>query len=305
VIPLAPLRALRALRRHPTVNAGLQLSLGASPWRHKLPATVWKRVPVHGEFRVDVPGSRGFLYQSRGEPLGKVLFWRGIAGFEPGSAVVFCELATRCRTFLDVGAYSGYYTLLAMTMSDSCASHCFEPVPAIRAWLCRNLELNGVDNRVRIVPAAVSDRGGDNVDFFLSANTYSPGSSLLRDFGTERRSAISLPVTSLDEYVKTHDVRDVDLVKIDTEGAEPQVLQGAQRLLETQRPAVLCEILESDREHLARIEDLLRKANYRHAHITEQGLHRTPQIRPDPTRRLRNFLLWPEERTPQGLSFID
>src|SRR5687767_8011453 len=106
----SPLPALRALRRLPVVNASIRRTLGASPWRSSLPPALWKRLPVHGEITVAVPASPGFKYLSRGEPLGKVLFWRGIDGFEPGSASVFRELARESEVFLDVGAYSGYYT---------------------------------------------------------------------------------------------------------------------------------------------------------------------------------------------------
>lgn len=293
----APAAFLRALRQNPRVNASIRRTVGAELWRQHLPASVWKRLPVYGEIEVTAPDGQTFRYHARGEPLGKTLFWRGVAGFEPGSADVFCALARGAEHFLDVGAYSGLYTLLATTVSRSCRVSCFEPVPAIRAWLCRNLELNGVVERVRIVPAAAAERAAGAVDFFVSANVYSPGSSLLQNFGREERTAISLPTLSLDEHVAQERLSGVGLIKIDTEGAEPSVLQGARHLLTTQRPAVLCEILDPTPEHLAKIEQLLRDVRYTHAQVTEQGLVRRSCIVPDPTRRLRNFLLWAEDRT--------
>jgi FkbM family methyltransferase len=292
----APLRVLRALRQNSTVNAGLQRTLGAALWRERLPPTIWKRVPIYGEFRVAVPGTNGFRYLARGEPLGKTLFWRGIAGFEPGSAKVFCELARTASVLLDVGAYSGYYTLLASSVNRECQSHCFEPVPAIRAWLSRNFELNGLEDCARIVPSAVSEIDATEVSFYASQNVYSPGGSLLREFGREERVAFRSSTLTLDAYVQAQGLTSVGLVKIDTEGAEPKVLQGARRLLETQRPFIMCEILDDDAGHIERIEQLLHSLDYRHAHITEQGLVRRRRIAPDPARRLRNFLLWPAER---------
>lgn len=277
--------------------------MGAELWREKVPDAVWKRCPVFGEFRVTLNGDSGFVYQARGEPLGKVLFWRGLDSFEPGSAAVFTALARDAKVFIDVGAYSGLYTLLATTVNRACKVCCFEPVPALRAWLYGNLELNGVEDRVRIVAAAASERPEGTVDFHVSSNAYSPGSSLLRDFGREQRRVVSVPTLSLDRYVMQENLTGVDLIKIDTEGAELQVLQGALELLKAQRPAVLCEILEDGRGHLEGIERLLRDVGYAHAHVTEAGLVRRPRLVPDPARRLRNFLLWPEGRAlPAALS---
>jgi len=292
-----PAALLRALRQNAGVNASIRRTVGAELWRRRWPASIWKRLPIYGEIAVTAPDGQTFRYHARGEPLGKTLFWRGVAGFEPGSAAVFCALAARVEHFLDIGAYSGLYTLLATTVNRSCRVSCFEPVPVIRAWLYRNLELNGVADRVRIVPAAAAEHAAGSVDFFVSANVYSPGSSLLQNFGREERTAISLPTLSLDDHVAQQRLSGVGLVKIDTEGAELSVLQGARQLLTTQRPAVLCEILDPAPEHLAKIEQLLRDVRYTHAQVTEQGLLRQAHISPDPTRRLRNFLLWAEERT--------
>ena len=50
-------------------------------------------------------------------------------------------------------------------------------------------------------------------------------------------------MTTVDDFVSAHDVRAVDLVKIDTEATEDSVLAGMTQTLARDRPAVVCEIL--------------------------------------------------------------
>ncbi len=55
----------------------------------------------------------------------------GIEAFEPEMGPLFKTLISSSRTFLDVGANTGFYSILAATINPKCAIHAFEPVPAI------------------------------------------------------------------------------------------------------------------------------------------------------------------------------
>jgi FkbM family methyltransferase len=287
---------LRQVRSNVLVNRGLRATLGAKPWREQLPSSIWRRVPIFGDFTVELPDAPSFVYEGNGEPLGKTLFWRGIQGFEPGSADVFMALARQASLLFDVGAYSGYYTLLGLSVSPRLRARCFEPVPMLRAWALRQLERNHFEQRADVVAAAVTTSGGGHVSFFVMNNPHAPSSSLHRDYGGEQRSEVRVAATTLDAQAAACGTR-VDLIKVDAEGAEDAVLASGEQVLREHRPFVLCEILEGDSRHLENLESLLKRHAYRFAHVKPDGVTMTPRLDPDPTRRLRNFLLFPGERS--------
>jgi len=60
---------------------------------------------------------------------------------------------------------------------------------------------------------------------------------------TDATLPVSVRISSLDQWLSTHGVKTVDFIKLDVEGGELSVLQGAQRLLESApRPVILAEV---------------------------------------------------------------
>ncbi len=132
---------------------------------------------------------------------------------------------------LDVGANAGQFAELARELGPHAVIHCFEPHPVAFAALAAQAESLGITAH----PLALSDAGGE-IEFFDYADE--PGSqhaSVYREVieGVHQRPAASLrvPCTTLDEVAATLGLARLDLLKIDTEGHELAVLQGAQGLL--------------------------------------------------------------------------
>lgn len=67
-------------------------------------------------------------------------------------------------------------------------------------------------------------------------------------------------MVSLDEYVRTHKISRVDLIKVDVEGAEMDVLIGAERTLRDKRPIVVVEFNTADAQK--ECERFLRSIGY-------------------------------------------
>lgn len=79
--------------------------------------------------------------------------------------VLMAELFRRAvhpgAVVLDLGAFVGYFALLAARESGPEGRvYAFEPDPRDRPWLERNVEANGLGDRVDVVPMAVSDHSG-------------------------------------------------------------------------------------------------------------------------------------------------
>lgn len=132
----------------------------------------------------------------------------------------------------DIGACVGFYTLLGATLTGASGRVvAFEPLPRNLEYLRRHLELNAL-TQVRVVPAAVADYAGSA---FISSDA-SPFQNALRSDGTGLR----VDAVSIDDVARTE--RPPDLMKIDVEGAEASVLEGANETLERSRPHVLLSI---------------------------------------------------------------
>jgi FkbM family methyltransferase len=180
----------------------------------------------------------------------------------------------------DVGAHVGFFTLLAARLVGSKGYvTAFEPVPDTHRRLASNVAANRYD-QVKLVPAAVTNVAGE-VTLGLpqarlvgySTSDYSIGAEI---------GGITVEGTTLDRELGTD--RTVRLLKIDAEGAEPQVLEGAQRLLSSRPPEAI--LLEINHQMLGRhgstsgdVLQTLSDAGYRICAIRRDGrLRRAPSV---------------------------
>jgi FkbM family methyltransferase len=227
-----------------------------------------------GNVRLTLPNGRTLHLWSRADDwVSNQIFWRGWTGYEPETVPLFYRLATRARTTIDVGAYVGFYSLLAGHANPAGQVFAFEPLPEVHERLRRNLVLNGLDN-VHCVRSAAGQ--SDGIAEFFSLPTRMPTSSSLSP--ELMRSApelitSSVEVITLDTFVRDNKIPRVDLVKIDTENTEPQVLSGMRTTLERDRPFIICEVLGRGSE--GPLEKILRPLGYRYYHLTPDGpVHR-------------------------------
>jgi FkbM family methyltransferase len=134
---------------------------------------------------------------------------------------------------LDVGANIGLSSVTLARLVGKVRS--FEPSPHNAGFLQRNLQLNGVRN-VEVTQAAVSDAPGvltfHEAQFGAGSHVMSPGDL------SRGAPSIEVPCLTLDSL----DLPRVDFMKIDVEGHEPEVLAGARRLLERDRPLIFTEL---------------------------------------------------------------
>jgi FkbM family methyltransferase len=129
--------------------------------------------------------------------------------------------------FLDAGANIGYYTVIAAErVGPSGRVLAFEPEPQNFSLLQKNLRLNGVQQRVHARRAALSDRDQD-LELHLHADNLGDHQVFPDESG--RRV---IPVSGLRGASCLADkVSTVNLVKIDTQGAEYHVTRGLMPLL--------------------------------------------------------------------------
>lgn len=147
---------------------------------------------------------------------------------EPFTSRLLAEATMPGGSFVDAGAFLGFYTLAAAAAGARVTS--IEPNPATRALLERNLHRNGLEHRVAVHSCALSERSM-RVDYFVGEGDQS--SSGLAPNRSNRRP-LTVEARPLDDLVEAADV-----VKMDLEGAEIQALRGMSRLLARRRPMVI------------------------------------------------------------------
>jgi FkbM family methyltransferase len=198
------------------------------------------------------------------------IFWRGWSGYEPETAPLFYELASRSRVTLDIGAYVGFFTILAAHANPRGRVFAFEPLSPIFRRLEKNVRLNGLEN-VSCACAAVSDTAG-SAEFFHIPDGMPTSSSLSFEFmkGTDKLTSSQVSTITIDDFVAQNALDKIDFIKIDTESTEPAVLQGGIETLRRDRPQIICEVLKGRVEGRA-LEEILRPLGYSFYLLTRQG----------------------------------
>lgn len=136
---------------------------------------------------------------------------------------------------VDVGANIGNHTAYFAGVLG-CRVHAFEAVPILADVLALTVRANFLDSRVRLEPCAVGDRSG-----LLGIASWNPANSGATRLRAEVEGCI--PVVALDEVRWLQIPR---AIKIDVEGMELEVLQGAVHLIDKHRPLLIVEALDAE-----------------------------------------------------------
>jgi FkbM family methyltransferase len=138
---------------------------------------------------------------------------------------------------LDVGANFGWYsTLFEKYCGKTGEIHAFEPVPPTFKELENNYILMGSPGTVFINNLALGDKPDE-----LTINMFeglSSGHASFSNLGRDDAITFKCRVITLDSYLEEKQVRDVNFIKVDIEGAELMFLKGAEKLFKQKVPPI-------------------------------------------------------------------
>jgi FkbM family methyltransferase len=162
--------------------------------------------------------------------------------------------------FFDVGSHFGYFSMLAASLVGPAGQvHAFEPTPSTFRVLQTNLARHPNARAVNVA-AYREDTQLEFKDYgveFSAFNTIYDGKVERSERRRLRAHSVQIRARALDAYVsETGSVP--DFVKIDAEGAEPDVLAGFDRTLRTARPIVTLEVGDKDVRGVAPSRDVVR-----------------------------------------------
>jgi FkbM family methyltransferase len=190
---------------------------------------------------------------------------------------VFLWLSTRFyRTVIELGANVGIFSIFFSRRFSEAVVYAFEPSRTVFARLLANLALNQCPNLFVFNCAIYAESGF--LDFHEPEGHLANGSLDPSFASIFSRQVVSAPVavlaaSGMERFFKRSPV----LVKIDVEGAEPQVLKALDSLIERYRPDLLIEVLPVTVAALNKLA-FVRDGSYRLFNIRPEGLIAQPEF---------------------------
>ena len=158
--------------------------------------------------------------------------WFELGAYERETEAIFRAEIRPDDVVVDVGANEGYFTILAAQLAHRGRVIAVEPQARCIEAITRNLDANAIKN-CTIQPVALGQMQGAG-ELLLMPEMNSGASSLVRSYRWSRRKQ---PVEIIDanELAARIGVQDIDFVKVDVEGYEPEVVRGLLPLLRAGR----------------------------------------------------------------------
>ena len=137
------------------------------------------------------------------------------------------DLLGKGGTLIDIGANIGLVAI-PVTEDSSVRTFAFEPDPRNAELLRRNVALHDLENRISVHESALWSRSGEMT---LQRDRENHGDQRLVHAPTTGIPSVTVPLARLDTLVEADALESPVVAKIDTQGAEVDVLQGAGALL--------------------------------------------------------------------------
>ena len=163
---------------------------------------------------------------------------------------IFLSLVSEAHIFFDVGANIGLYSVLGCLRAPGLRSYAFEPILENQELLEQNIGAHNLADRVHVERRAVSNQAGSATMYLNHSATHS-----IHERG---RDAIPREVEtiSLDEFADGAGAVP-DIVKIDVEGHERAVIEGAMRTLQSSGASVFVEYIPAAHDDVESLVDWL------------------------------------------------
>ena len=160
-------------------------------------------------------------------------FWRKVANnqWEPHTFNILGQCLHADAVYLDVGAWIGPTVLFAAARCHTV--YCVEPDPVAYEHLLANLRLNDIRN-VKTFHGALDS---ENTRLTIS-NEQGFGNSETRVQRASAGDSTTVLAMDISRFIECWNIRQIDLIKIDVEGAEFDLMQSIIDLLPSMKPCI-------------------------------------------------------------------
>lgn len=185
----------------------------------------------------------GFL-EFRNDYIGKAIY---IGSYDEKEMDFLTKFIPENSVIADIGANIGYYTLLFLNNKRN-KVYSFEPSAREFQLLKKNILANGISNQCVLEQLIVSNSMTDKTlhlsDLNFGTNTLYPSQDNVYS------KSITVKSTTLDDYADNKGIK-FNFIKLDVEGAELEVLEGAKNVLLESKPHIFIEVWGSHKKNFS------------------------------------------------------
>ena len=217
-------------------------------------------------------------------------------------------LSNKCQIVFDIGCNIGQSSILISHSKLLKKLFLVEPNPLSLSMASENLILNNLSDNVTFIPKAAYNKSNETIRLWTMPGAYA-GASIDINFsesGKITNNFFEVETITLDDIAKTHNYNP-DLVKIDVEGAEYSVLEGATNIAKSGHTIFLVEVHSSPdlsiEENTSKILNWTENNNYQAYYLSKHThLKNLEDIKG--RGRYHLLLIHKEKEYPEGLNKI-
>ena len=246
--------------------------------------------PYFGFVDVRAGGSDVVMFSNNDDIVAQTYFWFGPDAYEEASLNLFAAFAASASVVLDVGAFTGLYSLVAASVSRTARIVAFEPSRATWERAKINAVANKFGKRIDLRDKALgSRRDVAELKHYRPSLVLQAGASLVDKANKEVFSTEYIAVVKASEELA--ELPPIDLVKIDVEGFEADLVEELEGRIVTDRPVIVIEIEPSN---IDRCTNFFGRIGY----VLEQvdDLRNAVRTRTYTADAVMNYVAYPQER---------
>lgn len=143
---------------------------------------------------------------------------------------------------LDVGANIGLFSLAVLKIKPQSQIFAFEPGPHQFSLLAETVKTNNLNNNIKLFQIALCNKNGSS-NFRVHDSQDASGDGFIDTERAGKTKKITVLSQTLDTWLQNNsNLKSVDLIKMDTEGSEFWILNGAFNFFKEFKPAIIMEI---------------------------------------------------------------
>jgi len=200
---------------------------------------------------------------SASSPITRMVYWLGIEAYEKEELEMWTKLCKDSKSIVEMGGNIGYFTVFGAKSQLNKNYEVYEPLPYNFSILKKNLELNSLEH-VAIKNVAVISDERKTVKFHVpkELSDYQAATGGFIEGAEIMDSVEVLKVISVECINCIEAIKGKDLIKMDVEGAEFEILNGAKEEIVKSKPIILLELLNKTYNLRSFIYELMETSNY-------------------------------------------